>query len=318
MVNIGTDRRRPARLGPVPGELKEIADLALFAKIVQAGSISRCATLLGLERTTVSRRLANLERTVGARLLDRTPKSLVPTDAGRRCFRYCEELLIVAERARLAANSGAVSESVLPVRIGAPPDVINEYLETALEDFESENPNFALERQPMYEFDPNSSDAVDLVIGWSQHGFPAQARKLTDVLQSTYASPEYLEKFGAPDSPYDIEKHACIVDSQPDAKCVWRFQRGSDSVKIAVDPRYVVSGLLEAREATLSGLGLSQLPDHLCRTYVESGRLTKVLEDYRTFGRSLYVAVISTGVARHGAAALRISLEDRFRERTPT
>ena len=68
------------------GELKQVADLALFAKIVQTGGISKCAADLGMERTTISRRLGSLERQLGVRLLDRTPKHIAVTDAGRRCL----------------------------------------------------------------------------------------------------------------------------------------------------------------------------------------------------------------------------------------
>ena len=71
------------------GELKQVADLALFAKIVQTGGISRCAADLGMERTTISRRLSTLERSLGVKLLHRTPKRMVVTDAGRRCRRKC-------------------------------------------------------------------------------------------------------------------------------------------------------------------------------------------------------------------------------------
>ena len=67
------------------GELRQVADLALFAKIVQTGGISRCAADLGMERTTISRRLGALERALGVKLLDRTPKHIAVTDAGRRC-----------------------------------------------------------------------------------------------------------------------------------------------------------------------------------------------------------------------------------------
>jgi DNA-binding transcriptional LysR family regulator len=81
------------------GELKQVADLALFAKIVQTGGISKCAADLGMERTTISRRLGSLERQLGVKLLDRTPKYIAVTDAGRRCLEQCEMLLESAQNA---------------------------------------------------------------------------------------------------------------------------------------------------------------------------------------------------------------------------
>ena len=86
------------------GELQQVANLALFAKIVQTGGISRCAAELGMERTTISRRLGTLERTLGVKLLDRSPKHIAVTDAGRRCLKQCERVLESAQNAQSLAT----------------------------------------------------------------------------------------------------------------------------------------------------------------------------------------------------------------------
>ena len=91
------------------GELKQVADLALFAKIVQTGGISRCAADLGMERTTISRRLGTLEKTLGVKLLHRSPKHIAVTEAGRRCLEHCELLLESAQIAQSLATIGATA-----------------------------------------------------------------------------------------------------------------------------------------------------------------------------------------------------------------
>lgn len=96
------------------GELKQVADLALFAKIVQTGGISRCAADLGMERTTISRRLGSLERSLGVRLLDRSPKHIAVTEAGRRCLEQCEQLLESARNAQSLATMGSISVMTPP------------------------------------------------------------------------------------------------------------------------------------------------------------------------------------------------------------
>ena len=103
------------------GELKQVADLALFAKIVQTGGITRCAADLGLERTTISRRLGSLEQTLGVKLLDRTPKHITVTDAGQRCLEQCEILLESAANAQSLATIGAIVVNNSPIVVGAPP-----------------------------------------------------------------------------------------------------------------------------------------------------------------------------------------------------
>ena len=106
------------------GELRQVADLALFAKIVETGGISRCAADLGMERTTISRRLGTLERALGVKLLDRTPKYIVVTEAGRRCLEQCEQLLEAAQNAHSLATVGAMISNTAPIVVGAPPDII--------------------------------------------------------------------------------------------------------------------------------------------------------------------------------------------------
>ena len=128
------------------GELRQVADLALFAKIVQTGGISRCAADLGMERTTISRRLGTLERTLGVKLLDRSPKHIAVTDAGRRCLEQCEQLLESAQNAQSLATIGSIIANTAPIIIGAPPDIIDRYLEPRLSEFEAENSGIRIER----------------------------------------------------------------------------------------------------------------------------------------------------------------------------
>ena len=130
------------------GELRQVADMALFAKIVQTGGISRCAEDLGIERTTVSRRLGALEKSLGVRLLDRSPKHLSVTDAGRRCLEQCEMLLESSRNAHSLATSGEIVASSTPLVVGAPPDIIDRYLERLLAEFEELNPGIEVERRP--------------------------------------------------------------------------------------------------------------------------------------------------------------------------
>ena len=174
------------------GELKQVADLALFAKIVQTGGISRCAADLGMERTTISRRLGSLERALGVRLLDRTPKHIAVTDAGRRCLEQCEILLESAQNAQSLATIGAIIANKTPVVVGAPPDIIDRYLEPRLKSFEADNPGLLIDRKPVTVWTEEAIESVDIGIalapvnivgGWTN--------TIAYVRQSVFASTEY-------------------------------------------------------------------------------------------------------------------------------
>jgi DNA-binding transcriptional LysR family regulator len=299
------------------GELRQVADLALFAKIVQTGGISRCAADLGMERTTISRRLGTLERTLGVRLLDRSPKHIAVTDAGRRCLEQCEQLLEAARNAQSLATVGSIIADTAPIVIGAPPDFIDRYLETRLAAFEEENSGIRIERRPVTTWTEEAIESVDLGItlapltiagGWTN--------TIAYVRQSIFASVNYAAQHKPVMSPFDLESHDSIVESSDSDRHSWRFERNNKVTTVTVNAKYVVSSLLEAREATLAGLGISQLPQYLCESYLRSGRLVDLMPDTESAGRDLILISPRQRQRKTGTAALRMYLETAFSKKT--
>ena len=296
------------------GELKQVADLALFAKIVQTGGISKCAADLGMERTTISRRLGSLEKQLGVKLLDRTPKHIAVTDAGARCLEQCEMLLESAQNAQSLATVGAIVADTSPIVVGAPADMIERFLDRQLVSFESENPRVHVERRPVSVWTEEAVDSVDVGIalapitvsgGWTNAA--------GQVRQSIFASAEYVAQHGSIRSPFDLESHDCIVEAAESDRHSWRFGRNEQITTVTVRAKYVVSGLLEAREAALAGLGICRLPQYLCEPYLRTGRLIDLTPDLESSGRD--VIVISPRVRRRktGTAALRMYVEAAFK-----
>ena len=213
------------------GELKQVADLALFAKIVQTGGISRCAADLGLERTTISRRLGSLERTLGVKLLDRTPKNISVTDAGRRCLEQCELLLESARNATSLATIGGIVANTAPIVIGAPPDLIDRYLEPKLREFESDNPGARLERRPVSIWNEETINDVDLGIALAPVAVPGGwTNTLAFVRQSIFASTEYMARNEPVKTPFDLENHDCIVETTESDRHAWSVAIAREAV----------------------------------------------------------------------------------------
>jgi DNA-binding transcriptional LysR family regulator len=297
------------------GELRQVADLALFAKIVQTGGISKCAADLGLERTTVSRRLGSLERDLGVKLLDRTPKHIAVTDAGMRCLEQCEQLLESANNALSLATIGSVVSSKAPIVVGAPPDIIDRYLEPKLGEFEAKNPGLSVERQPISNWTDEVLETVDLGIALAPVAVNAGwSNKIGTVRQSIFASSEYAAQKRTVQSAFDLESLDCIVEQSNGERCRWRFERNERVMSITVTAKYVVSSLLEAREATLAGLGIARLPLYLCQPYLRNGRLVDMMPDTESIGRDVIVISPHQTQRKTGAAALRLHLESAFRK----
>lgn len=295
------------------GELRQVADLALFAKIVQTGGISRCAMDLGMERTTVSRRLGTLERALGVKLLDRTPKHIAVTDAGRRCLEQCEQLLESAQNAQSLATIGSIIANTAPIVIGAPPDIIERFLEPSLSEFESANPGISIERQPVSIWTDEAIEAVDLGIALAPLSITAGwTNTVASVRQSIFASTDYATRRDPVQSPFDLEAHSCIVEKSDSDRHSWRFEQNDKVTTVTVNAKYVVSSLLEAREATLAGLGICRLPQYLCEPYLRSGRLVDLMPDTESASRDVIVISPRQRQRKTGTAALRVHLESAF------
>lgn len=295
------------------GELRQVADLALFAKIVQTGGISRCAADLGMERTTVSRRLGALERALGVKLLDRTPRHITVTDAGQRCLQQCELLLESARNAQSLATIGSIIANTAPLIVGAPASIISRYLEPTLKEFETENPGIRIERRPVTLWTEAAIESVDLGItlapvaanaGWTN--------TVAYVRQSVFASSEYATQHPPVSTPFDFEAHDCIIESCDSDRHAWRFERNDKVTTVTVNVKHAVSSLLEAREATLAGLGISRLPQYLCESYLRSGRLVDLMPDFESCGREVLVISPRQRQRKTGTTALRLHLESAF------
>jgi DNA-binding transcriptional LysR family regulator len=297
------------------GELKQVADLALFAKIVQTGGISKCAADLGMERTTISRRLGSLERQLGVKLLDRTPKHIAVTEAGRRCLEQCEMLLESAQNAQTLATVGAVAADTSPIVIGAPADIIDRYLESPLCTYQSDNPRIRVECQPISVWTEQAVASVDIGIALSPVVVSGGwVNTVAQLPQSIYASTDYIAERGSIESPFDLEAHDCIVEADVGDRYVWRFGRNEKITTLTVKPKYVVSGLLEAREAALAGLGVCRLPHYICEPHLRSGRLVDLSPDLESAGRDVIVISPRVRQRKTGTAALRVYLEAAFRQ----
>lgn len=296
------------------GELKQVADLALFAKIVQTGGISRCAEDLGMERTTISRRLGSLERSLGVKLLDRTPKHICVTEAGRRCLEQCELMLESARNAQSLATLDAIIANSAPIVIGAPPDIIDRYIDPHLGAFESENPGLTIERRPVTNWDEQTVEAVDVGVALARTSVAgAWTSVIGRLRQSIFCSDEYAARHRPLNALSDLEEHYAILEADDLDHGIWRFERPGEVVNVTPGAAHVVSGLLEAREAALAGLGVARLPLYLCEPYLCSGRLVDLAPRYESVRRNVFVIRPNRRQRKNGTAALRAYLEAVFR-----
>lgn len=295
-------------------DLNHVADLLLFAHIVQSGGISRCADMLGMERTTVSRRLKNLENHLETPLLVRSPNQMTTTKAGRRCFQKCMKILEIVDSVGVGATNNADFPVTASVVVAAPADIVESCLQPKLDAYEKANPDTEIRRQLLSASTIDGDlSLVDLLVTWqTATKIDAQVRKLASVNQSIYASPAFIESNGYPNRPADLHNVKCIVVGSLRDNDIWKFSHHGATHGVKVERHFDAATLFEARAAAIAGIGCCQIPASFGEPFVRCGRLVKVLTNFKTNKRNLVTATPETGPSRRSVTLLRLFLEAAF------
>ena len=250
--------------------------LAAFVAIAETGSMTGAATRLSISKSVVSERLLELERTLGARLVERTTRRLALTEEGNVFFERARGILRDVEGAgtELAQLRGKLTG---PLRISAPVSFGTLHLGRALFGFLAQHPEIELTLELDDRFVNMAEEGYDAVI---RHG-PVDdrrviAKRLALSRRLLVASPDYLKRAGKPTSLRDLELHRGIVYSARGAGD-WRFRSGRKFVTVRPAVALRVNNGLLMRDAAIAGLGIAFLPTFLLDVPVRE-RTLRVLD----------------------------------------
>jgi DNA-binding transcriptional LysR family regulator len=261
-----------------------VGGIGVFAAIVDAGTFSRAAEALDLSQSGVSRAVARLEGALGARLFDRTTRSVRLTDEGRRLR---DEVVPALRALQDAADALREGRTALRgrLRVNVDPFFSRVVLGPHLGAF--------LERHPALEIDLVGRDALGDLVGDGfdcaiRFGHPRAsalvARKLLDSRMLTIAAPAYLARFGRPRDPDELAggEHVCIQFRDPTTgrPFPWEFHRGRRRIVLEPPGRLVVNDAGTLYSACLAGYGMAQVMDLGTDALFASGQVVNVFPDW--------------------------------------
>jgi DNA-binding transcriptional LysR family regulator len=292
-----------------------LANVEVFLKVVEAGSITAAAEQLGLAKSAVSARVAELESGLGVRLLTRSKRGVSPTAAGERMKTHGESLLSAVQQA-LEEVRQAEAEPSGQVRISIPAGIADDLLVPVLSAF--------LQRHPRLRIDVLATDSlvdlrqagvdVALRFGWIESG-DFVARKLATYGESLVASPLYLNAQPLIISLPDLARHAWIGYTGfggISQKLQLRDASGRLQ-QVMVECRLRTSNAPSQKAWCLAGLGITRLPDVLVQRELADGQLMTVLPQFRLDGPSLYAVYLTDRYRTAGARALLDFLDSSLR-----
>ena len=261
-------------------------DMAVFARVVDAGNFSVAARQLGSTPSTVSRQIKRLEEALATRLLERSTRKVRVTESGYQVYRHCRDMAAAAFGAVDAAGqlSGRPQGRV---SLSAPTAYAKSVIHPLVPGFLAAYPEVDLQLVfTDHDVDPLDAD-IDLVIRATGH--PPQglaARPLGRVRWLLCASAEYVRERGVPAHPRELAEHDCIFLGETADDNRWRFSRSGETATVVVRGRYIANHAGARLEAAEGGLGIAMLPDFAARDALAAGTVQTILADWEMQARA--------------------------------
>ncbi|MGH1432061.1 MAG: LysR substrate-binding domain-containing protein [Neptuniibacter sp.] len=255
-------------------------DVSLFIQVVEHNSFTAAADKLGIQKSTISRRISQLEDDLGVRLIQRTTRKLSLTDEGQDLFERCQPLLDELTNATDHVTSKQ-SEPKGRLRITMPPEMGLFIMNDVVASF--------VEKYPLIQVDIELSPrVVDLVEEGIDLALRVGAlsdssligRRIAEVRLRLFASSNYLKNAEIPNTPEDLKQHQCIgtlLNTQG-----WPFSNWNDGQPVPLDFRLRANSLSFCKEMMLKDLGIVRLPESFCKEQIEAGTVKEILPDFTT------------------------------------
>jgi LysR family transcriptional activator of dmlA len=257
------------------------SELTFFATLVKAGSLTAAARELDVTPPAVSKRLAQLEKRLGVRLLHRTTRRIGLTHEGKVYLENARLILDQIDELERTVSSARVAPKGM-LRVNAPLGFGRTYICPMVSQFAKEFPdvqvNLLLSDHPLILAD----ESVDVSIRFGDLPDARMvARRIAPNRRLICASPAYLQKQGTPETPEDLARHECLILRQNEtASGLWRLTRGRKVHTVKVHGNLSSNDGEVVLKWALDGHGVLQRAEWDLAKYVRSGRLKLLLEDY--------------------------------------
>ena len=257
----------------------DLNDTLIFVKVVEQGSFIAAANVLRLPKTTVSRKVQELETRLGAQLLHRTTRKLGLTEAGNVYYEHCQRIAReLSEAASAVSQLHAGPRGWL--RFTAPYSIGIDKIAPLLGEFHAQYPEIRVEMVL-------ANDNLDLISGENDvalriGSLPDSnlvARRLSTLRTQVYASPKYLARYGEPLHPDDLQHHRVLAMQKHRRGSGWAMTlHGTDGEHdYPINPILVANDPAALKGALLCGEGLMLGADVMVKPYLEQGHLQRVL-----------------------------------------
>ena len=280
--------------------------ISVFCKVIETQSFTQAANQQNISVAMASKLVSQLEEHLKTRLLQRTTRKIVPTEAGMLYYQRCQAILLDLSEADSSISNMATSLQG-NLLISVPRDFGLLYISPNLPKFIELHPNLHVE----IEFEDKRVDLVaegyDLAlrIGYMQDS-SLVARKISSSPMHFVASPSYLEARGTPLTPDDLEYHQGLLYKSSLNQVHWQSTKANQIQRYKIQSKVVSNNGMALLEMTKAGLGISNAPGFFVKDALASGELVEILSEYKQKPLDIYVVYPNR---RHLPAKVRAFIE---------
>lgn len=280
-----------------------LSAMKLYCKIVDSGQLSIAADQLNLSKGAVSKQLAKLETHLGGRLLNRTTRSLTPTEAGKTFYERAKQILESVEEAECVV-SGLTAEPSGTLKINAPMSFGLLHMGKLLAKYQELYPKVKVDIDLHDRQIDLVEEGYDLALRIAKHKDSTLiGRKIAPCHLVMVASPDYLKKFGEPKTPRDLKKHKCLLYTYNDSLKSWVLKNSDGKVQqVSVSGNLVTNNGNLICDAMVNGMGIAVLPTFIAGDVIRSGEAKIVLSDWYEHGVEIVLLYPSS---KHLSAKVR-------------
>lgn len=275
-----------------------MSDALAFISVADEGSFAAAAKKLFISSSVVSKRISRLEKQLRVQLIQRTTRSMVLTESGQLFYEHCKRIKSEINDAVDKVLQQHQTPSGL-LRINAPMSFGQVHLIPAVHDFLAIYPEINIELILGSQYANFIYNGLDLAIFINDlpNTSLLKSRKITARNSGVYGAPEYLNRFGIPQTPNDLINHNCLIyQSEPGnslslgQKHEWRFYHGKDKLIIPVSGNLRINSNQGLVKVAVAGMGLIKLSSFMVTEEVKSGKLLSILSDYCEQDINIHVA----------------------------
>lgn len=261
--------------------MDRLAAMQTFVAVVESGSFSAAARVLAIGQPAVSKSVGQLEEVLGTRLLLRSARGLVPTEAGIRYYERARRVIEEAEEAEAAARGASASLSGR-LRVSAPVTFASLHVVPKLKAFLAENPgiqaDIVLDDR---NFDPRE-EGIDVAFRLgSLVDSSMTAQRIAQCRRVVVGTKAYFDHAGVPSHPTDLTSHQTVVYAQRGGGDTFTFNKGAQEISVTTVGRLSVTAAEGVRAAVLSDVGIALSSEWMFAHELAEGRVVEVLSDWQ-------------------------------------